>query len=131
MSDISAQDQRQKSSFERAAALLRTGDAESAELICANALIEFPEDANFMCLSARALLMLGRYADAEARLDVAIEQAPDFPRPHVIVGEMRLNQTKLDDAADAFRHAIELGDDDPNTRLKLSRALILMGSMAR
>ena len=127
MSDISEQEQRQRSSFDRAATLLRTGDAETAELICANALIEFPDDANFLCLSGRALLMLGRSADADARLADAIDQFPDFSRSHVVVGEMRLSQGRHEDAANALRRAIELGDLDPNTQLKLGRALMLMG----
>lgn len=35
-----------------------------AERICRNALIEDPENANFLCLSARALIMLGRNTPA-------------------------------------------------------------------
>lgn len=127
MTDSPKNEASQKSSFERAAALLRVGDAEQAELMCANALVEFPDDANFMCLSGRALIMLGRYDDAEARLDAAIEQFPDFSRPHVIIGEMRLSQGRPEDAAQALQRAIELGDDDPNTQLKLGRAYMLMG----
>ncbi len=98
-----------------------------AEQLCRNALLEFPEDTNFLCLSARALIMLGRYADAEERLNSAITLFPEFSRSHVIRGELRLTQGRLEQATEEFRRAVELGDNDPNTQLKLGRALMLQG----
>lgn len=98
-----------------------------AEQMCENALAEFGQDANFLCLSGRALIMLGRYAQAEERLNNAITLSPDFPRPHVIRGELRLMQGRIEQAVEELRLAIELGDDDPATQLKLGRALMLEG----
>ncbi len=37
---------------------LQTAEADSAEAVCAGALGQYPDDANFLCLSARALLLL-------------------------------------------------------------------------
>lgn len=98
-----------------------------AEQICRNALIEDPENAGFLCLSARALILLGRYADAEERLISAVALDPDFPRPHIIRGEMLLTQGQFQNATTEFRRAIELGNDDPDTHIKLARALMLQG----
>ena len=121
------QQQPQKGAFQRAMTFLQNGDAEMAEEICENALTGFPDDANFLCLSARALLMLGHYATAEERLNNAITLFPEFPRPHAIRGEMRLKQGLLDQAGQDLRRAVELGDEDPNTQVKLGKVLMLQG----
>lgn len=107
--------------------LLKSGDAERADEICTGVLEREPNDPNFMCLSARARIMLGRYADAEERLNTAITTFPEFARSHVVRGELRLIQGRHSDAAEEFRRAAELGDKDPNTQIKLSRALSLSG----
>ena len=122
--------ERQRHTFKRATALLQSGDAEAAEDLCKNALIEFPQDPNLMCVSGRALIMLGKYAEAEERLNTAITMFPEFSRPHVVRGELRLIQGRHDQAADEFRRAVDLGDRDPTTQIKLSRALALEGDRA-
>lgn len=119
--------ERQKFAFQRATELLKNGDAESAEKLCKSALHEFPQDPNLMCLSGRALIMLGKYAQAEECLNTAITMFPEFSRPHVVRGELRLTQGRHDQAADEFRRAVDLGDTDPTTQIKLSRALMLKG----
>ena len=98
-----------------------------AEDICENALSGFPDDANLLCRSARALLMLERYAAAEERLNNAITRYPEFPRSYVIRGEMRLKQGLLEQAGQDLRRAVELGDEDPNTQVKLGKVLMLQG----
>ena len=122
--------ERQRLAFQRATTLLQNGDAESAEKMCRSALLEFPQDPNLMCLSGRALIMLCKYAEAEERLNTAITMFPEFPRSHVVRGELRLVQGRHDQAADEFRRAVKMGDTDPNTQIKLSRALTLKGDRA-
>jgi len=119
--------ERQKEIFQSATDLLRKGDADAAERLCKSGLLEFPRDPNLMCLSGRALIMLGNYAEAEERVNTALTMYPEFSRPQVVRGELRLLQGRHDQAADAFRRAIELGDSDPATRIKLGRALALQG----
>ena len=122
--------ERQRLAFQCATTLLQNGDAESAEKMCRSALLEFPQDPNLMCLSGRALIMLCKYAEAEEQLNTAITMFPEFSRSHVARGELRLVQGRHDQAADEFRRAVELGDTDPNTQIKLSRALTLKGDRA-
>jgi tetratricopeptide (TPR) repeat protein len=117
----------QKIAFERALSFLRSGEAKMAEKFCHNALLDYPDDPNLLCLSARALIMLGRYDDAEERLLNAIEMFPEFTRPLVIRGDMRAMQGRLEQATDDFRRAVELGDDHPDTQLKLGRVLLMQG----
>ena len=119
--------ERQQQAFKLALTTLQNGDAAAAEKMCSDALLEFPEDPNFLCLSARALVMLGNHGRAEERVNNAMTLFPEFARPHVVRGELRLTQGRPDQAADDFRRAIELGDEDPNTRIKLSRALAMQG----
>jgi tetratricopeptide (TPR) repeat protein len=119
--------ERQQQVFNRALASLQKGDAAAAEKMCSDALLEFPEDPNFLCLSARALMMLGSHGQAEERVNNAMTLFPEFSRPHVVRGELRLIQGRHDQAADEFRRAVQLGDTDPNTQIKLSRALTLAG----
>jgi len=120
------QDQQQQD-FRHASDLLKQGDARAVEDFCRQALVRYPLDPNFMCLSARALLMLQRYAEAEERLNETITMFPEFSRSHVVLGELRLIQGRHEQAATEFRRATELGDTDPNTRIKLGRALALEG----
>lgn len=122
--------ERQQHIFQRATTLLQNGDVESAEKMCRSALLEFPQDPNLMCLSGRALIMLCKYAEAEEQLNTAITMFPEFSRSHVVRGELRLAQGRHDQAADEFRRAVELGDTDPNTQIKLCRALTLKGDRA-
>jgi tetratricopeptide (TPR) repeat protein len=119
--------QNQQRAFQRALNSLQNGNAAEAEALCSEALLEFPEDPNFLCLSARALTMLQRYAQAEERANNAMTLFPEFPRAYVVRGELRLLQGRGDQAAGDFRRAVELGDEDPNTRVKLGRALAMQG----
>ena len=117
----------QQQAFNQALSSLQNGDAAGAEVLCSKALLDFPEDPNFLCLSARALIMLQKHAQAEERVNNAMTLYPQFPRPYIVRGELRLIQGRADQAARDFRQAMELGDQDPNTRVKLSRALAMQG----
>jgi tetratricopeptide (TPR) repeat protein len=117
----------QQQTFDRATEFLKIGDAATAERLCRAALLEFPEDANILSLSGRALIKLGRYEDAEEQLNTAISVYPEFPRPYVIRGDLRMSQGLFQQAALEFQRAIDLGDSDSNTQLKLGKALMMKG----
>jgi len=119
--------QTQQLAFQKASDFLKNGDPQLAEQLCRRAIVQFPDDANFLCLSARALMMMRRFVDADERLSTAITRFPRFGRPWIVRGEMHLMQGKPDDAIDCFEKAEELGDDDPNLALKLSRARMMAG----
>ncbi len=88
---------------------LQTGEAESAEAVCANALDQHPEDANFLCLSARALLKLRRFSEANARIDLALSIFPEFQRAHEVRGELLLAKGQLPAAAERHRKLASSG----------------------
>jgi tetratricopeptide (TPR) repeat protein len=117
----------QKVSFEKALTLLQSGDARAAEELCRDALKSYPQDANILCLSARALIRLRAYDEAEHRLNKVMSLFPEFPRPHEISGELLIAQEKPELAVDAFKRAIHLGIDSAEVDQKLSATLAMLG----
>jgi tetratricopeptide (TPR) repeat protein len=113
--------------FQQAQTYLKTGEPESAEAVCAGALEEYPGDANFLCLSARALVKLERFDDADARIERALSIFPEFERAYEARGELLLAKGQLSAAVEAFQQAIKLNPDRQRTRLKLGRLFMHMG----
>ena len=106
---------------------MRTGDAEPAQAICAEVLERFPQDANFLCLSARALTRLGRLDEAEAHIETALGIFPDFDRAHEAKGDLLVAKGELPEAADVLAEALRLNPNRQQIRLKLGRLFVRMG----
>lgn len=115
--------------FQQAQRLLQGGEAAPAEAICADVLSGQPNDANFLCLSARALVKLGRYEDADERIGRATSLYPEFARPHEARGELLAAQGLVQDAVDAFRKALELDPKRQNARVRLGQLLLVLGEV--
>ena len=113
--------------FQQAQKFLQTGEAESAQAVCAGALERCPEDANFLCLSARALVKLGRLEEARERIDQALSIFPKFERGHEALGELLLAKGELPAAAKAFEQALKINPERRHTRINLGRLLMRMG----
>jgi len=116
-----------KELFQQAQMFLQTGEAESAEAVCAGALDQHPEDANFLCLSARALVKLGRFPEANTRIERALSIIPEFQRAHEVRGELRFAKGELPAAAEAFQQAMKLDPKRQRTRMKLGQVLMHLG----
>jgi len=106
---------------------LQNGEAESAETLCATYLDHHPGDADFLCLSARALLKLGRLQEANTRIEDALAGYPDFAIAHEVLGDIQLAHGELEKSTDAYRRAIELNPKRQRARLRLGQALTIMG----
>ena len=115
--------------FQEAQRLLQGGEAAPAEAICADVLSGQPNDANFLCLSARALVKLGRYEDADERIERATALYPSFARPHEARGELLAAQGLVQDAVDAFRKALELDPKRQQARVRLGQLLLVLGEL--
>jgi len=107
--------------------LLQGGDAGTAERVCRDALNRYPEDANILCLSARALIRLQKFDEARDRLNETLSLFPEFSRPHEILGELFLAQDKPEQAVEAFRRAIHLNSNSAETYQKLGSVLTMLG----
>ena len=92
-------------------------------------LTRHPNDANFLCLSARALVKLGRFQDADRRIELAHTLYPDFSRPYEARGELLAAQGQVHDAVDAFRKALELDPRRHHARVRLGQLLLILGEV--
>ena len=115
--------------FQDAQRLLQAGEAASAQAICAEVLARQPNDANFLCLSARALVKLDRYQDADERIERATSLYPEFARPHEARGELLAAQGLVQDAVDAFRKALALDPKRQQARIRLGQLLLVLGEV--
>ena len=80
-----------------------------------------------MCLSARALVKLARFDEANSRIDQAISLYPEWSRPHEVRGELLLAKGNLPDAAENFRQALKLDPKRQRSRMKLGQVLMILG----
>lgn len=119
--------QQQQEMYKRAQMLLKTGEFKAAADVCDDVLKQFPQDANFMCMSAHALIRLKRYDDAQRRLELAIKLFPGFDRGYDACGDLFLAQGKIDDAVKAYQHALKINPKRQQTQMKLSQAFNYMG----
>ena len=118
-----------KELFQRALTFLQTGDVESAETGGVDLLQQYPEDANFLCLSARALVQLGRFPEANARIERALSINPDFAIAHEVRGEFFFAKGEMSAAVEEFQHALTLNPQREHTRMKLAQALLYTGQV--
>lgn len=119
--------QEQRQLFARAQRLLQTGEAEPAQAICADVLARYPEDANFLCLSAQTLTRLGRFDEAEVQIHAALGIFPKFQRAYEAKGDLLVARGELSDAVEALEEALRLDPTRQHTRLKLGRLFLRMG----
>jgi tetratricopeptide (TPR) repeat protein len=113
--------------FQRAQKFLQTGEAESAKTVCDDALDRHPEDANFLCLSGRVLVILKRFDEANARIEQAMSIYPAFARPHEVRGDLLYAKGELPDAAKSFQQALKLDPKLQRTRMKLAQVYLYLG----
>lgn len=131
MSETSPIQARQRRLFQRAAQLLRDGDAAPAQAICAGVLKRHPEDANFLCLSARALAKLGRLDEADRQIEQALSLFPRFDRAHEARGDLLAAQGDFQAAAQALELALHINPERQTTRLKLGRLFARTGQVEK
>ncbi len=120
-----------KVDFERAAALMRTGDVPAVEALCRDALERFPGDGNLLCMLGAALIRQRRPGEAEKPLREAIERFPQFGKAHEELGNALLAQNRLEDAAACLERAVELDPDNVHARFKLEKILAALRAPAR
>jgi tetratricopeptide (TPR) repeat protein len=87
----------------------------------------YPQDANFLVLSARALVKLERFDEATARIEAALSIYPEFARPYEVRGDLLLAQGKPSAAAEAYQESLKLDPERQRGRMKLGQVLMLLG----
>jgi len=117
----------QKELFQQAQMFLQSNEVESANAVCTEALDRRPEDANFLCLSARVLVKLKRFDEANARIERALSIYPKFSRPHEVRGDLLLAQGQPTAATEAYQQSLNLDPKRQRIRLKLGQVLMYLG----
>ncbi|HUG40275.1 MAG TPA: tetratricopeptide repeat protein, partial [Longimicrobiales bacterium] len=67
---------------------------------------------------ADAYRRAGRYTQAESLLDAGLRRHAEYSSAHVILGRLRMDQGKRQEAEDAFRHVLDL---DPHNQVALEQ----------
>lgn len=113
---------RQQEFFEQAFTHMRSGDPELAAKVSKDALSEFPEDPNLLCIAARAHIALQRFKEARTDLEKAKSLYPDFAIAHETIADLNLIQGLYEEAIESYQTAIELDPGRSDTHIKISRA---------
>lgn len=116
-----------RTSFERATTYLRSGDANTSENICRNALEQYPRDVNLLCLLGATLIKQQKASDAEQPLKLAVSLIPDYAAAHEGLAEAYILQNRLRDALPCLERARELDPHRSSIQLKLGRVLAALG----
>ncbi len=82
-----------------------------------------------MCLSARALIKLGRFDDASERIERALALYPQYARPFDARGELFFAKGEFPEAAEAFQKALSLDPSRQRTRMQLGQVLLIQGKV--
>ncbi len=114
--------QEQRQLFTDAQSQLRSGDANACAETCQQGLTEFPDDANLMCLGARANLALRQFDVAKGLVERALHLYPDFATAHEVSGDLALLESRMQEAISAYRSAQTLGAPESLIRRKINKA---------
>ena len=124
---ISTEQQQQKF-FNEAASRIQARDAAGAASICAEALRKFPQDANLLCLAAKANLILKKFDDARQCLEKAVKLHPDFAFAHDVTGDLLLVQGYADAAIKAYEQSLRLDPTQSALTDKIEKAKTLLAT---
>ena len=111
----------QKNQFDAAHSALSSGDSQAAADLCKLSLEQFPGDANFLCLAARANVALKNFDLAERHVEEAIRLFPDFALAHETLGDVMLVRGKVSKSRAAYETASRLDPTRQATRQKIDR----------
>lgn len=101
-----------------------SGDSASAFALAEKAAARFPQSAQVAAWLGFQLQFAGRYPEARAKLEQALQFDASFPAPMQILGDVYLKEENFAEAAKWLRRAAEKMPDDPEVLLGLSRALL-------
>ncbi|MCP4271765.1 MAG: tetratricopeptide repeat protein [Gammaproteobacteria bacterium] len=119
----------QKEQYQLAQMFVKKGEFQSAENVCTSMLKHCPDDANFLCLSAQALIQLKHLDSANTRIEHALSLFPRFDRVFDVRGDLLVAQDDLAAAVEAFKQVLKLNPKRQQTRIKLGQILLHLGRL--
>ncbi len=108
--------------------MLQAGDASNAAAVCDEALAEFANDANILCLSARCLLALKRFDESRLRVEKALQLFPSFALAHEVYGDLFFVLGNLELAIKKYQTAQRLDPRRAETGIRLNQAEVALAS---
>jgi len=121
---------RQREIFDQVQALFRDRDLEGALAIAEKGLEQFAQDANLVCLAARACIALGRLDVGRRHAETAVRLAPRFSLARDVMGDLLLIEGKPAEALAEYREASKLEPPLPVLQQKIDRAIAQSGAEA-
>ncbi len=100
---------------------MRAGDASAAVSACDKALKAVPDNANMLCLAAKAHLALREFADAKRLLEEAVRLHPDFAFAQDVAGDLLFAQGYGSAAIKAYEQALRLDPTNSGVLTKIER----------
>jgi tetratricopeptide (TPR) repeat protein len=116
-----------KTIFDRAIALIQSGDLVAAETRCRAALKRYPRDVNMQALLGALFIKLERPEEAERLLREVIAAAPTFAKPHEDLGYLMLQVKRPAEAIELLERATRLDPSLDRAWFSLGRALAVLG----
>jgi len=106
---------------------LKLGDTEGAVRSFERSLAQAPGELSAYVMLARAKLLEKDTKSAEEALKKACDQLPKSPDAHRLLGEFYVDQTRLSEAGDQFRRALELDARNGPALMNLARIQLASG----
>jgi Flp pilus assembly protein TadD len=110
------------------AAYVATGKPEEAANVLRDGLNTSPDSLDIANRLAIVLLQLNRGDEALAPLDLTVKQHPGNARAHEALGIVLAQLNKMAAAKEQFERAIALGDNSPEAKENLAKAVAALGS---
>ncbi len=112
----------QKEAFKQAFGFLKNGDARQCINACKNALMQYPDDINLLCLIARGSLSIRLFEDAQGFLNEATRLNPKSPIARETYGDLLLVQGKAEEALREYLFTKELNPKNKKIDRKIEHA---------
>ena len=112
----------QKEAFKQAFGFLKNGDARQCINACKNALMQYPDDINLLCLIARGSLSIRLFEDAQGFLNEATRLNPKSPIARETYGDLLLVQGKAEEALREYLFTKELNPKNTKIDRKIEHA---------
>ncbi len=122
--DIQAESALRAVAEQGALAAVKAGDREKALGLMLHARHALPHDAQLLYKFSLVAMECGMFSDAEAALDEALKQRPDFPEATYALARAYLGESRASEAEQQLRRYLAMRPDDASARYGLGYVLM-------
>jgi tetratricopeptide (TPR) repeat protein len=113
---------KQRNWYRQALGHFKARKTKRAVSVCEQALADYPDDVNLLCLAAKANLVLRRLDEAKRLIEEALREQPEFALAHDLYGDLLLVQGQPEAAIKAYEQAMRLDPTRPRLLAKIEKA---------